>query len=1280
MSAGALIYLSYSKYETDFALKLATDLKNAGVNIWCDRLRITAGDDLLPTLKSALNDASTVICAVSGNYLNAQYARHEWEHARKKQKMLLPIVVASMDGITTPRELGLHRAIDFSGWRDESLYQAALSRLLRLFGPIPEGFIPSHEDIYLNSLVGLLERRMAVQEILDPPDQTNSQTARARLRPLSSLEPVWGKLGDVRVVRGGEGLQDGALLTLQQAVRMSGRFALIGGPGCGKSTVLNRLALDAAYAYRAQPDDNPLPLLIDLSEYPAGMSLVECIESAWPLDIDVWQQVKRGTVALYIDELDALSLDNSRAGELQSLLDGENSPHTLVVAANAAPVAKLPTCELLSLSDADIRRYAETYLGGTAKPLLEQLFAGSQADGSESELLRLARVPALLTGFIFLHRSSPQNTLPTSLGALYKRLLPSMWVWWRLAQAPIAVAYRELVPSLEKLALAMFDQGKSSLSLDDAGMLLYDPSVLSLRAASAMNVVEIRQGKLRFKHRLLRDFYASLHLTPLDISVRLQRPQFTPDGLRIAGKWDIPLHMMSGFMPASDALVRTVAEVDAYLAAECVAFGAQVTPFVLELIVENLLNDVDEPERHAAIQHSLALLSTPAVLPAILERLQSRSLVMRAAAAWAIKELNVPLPTALVKALKNWDWSPNESTAEIFRNTTSRDETFAALITMLGDSEAVRRRGAAWALGVMGERAAVGALQAALNDSSDSVKDMAAKALKELTAQAAAVPAYNEELVAADGIPPAAPAKPMSQRTVILPVGHKSAQSSASAPPVKRPSNPLARSGGARSSSASVLKDRLMRKSEEGAASSEVSDLLKNLWDKDWETRQTAVERLGHLGDESVVMPLLETLNDEDEQVRFAAVRALGNYSSETAAQGLLSALHDPILIVKDAAGEELGKMNGYALPGLMSLIHDPALDADTRGVVIETIGRIADPSAVEVLIACLEDESAPRMEEWRICDLAAAALERIGTPEAQDAVAEWRREQQPTEQFNPAIIADIDENDDIASDRLSLAPPVSPDLEAQTRILVEALRVSDTHQQHAAAKALREFARELSVQNIDDNRVVYALADALRDNDAVIRWAVVEAIAWLQDSSALPILHEALHDKHFTVRLAAIRALQEIGDKNAVWALLDRLDDENPVVREKAAEALGYLGSQDVVVRLARLLQDEDEFVRRASVVSLGIIGSTEVSPQLLEALDDPELLVQWAAMEALGKLGEPAAVDALARRLNDDYKPSWDDRRVSKIAETALERIPVPEAVSALQQWRSRQVSTPE
>ncbi len=1276
MSAGALIYLSYSKYETDFALKLATDLKNAGVNVWCDRLRITAGDDLLPTLKSALNDASTVICAVSGNYLNAQYARHEWEHARKKQKMLLPIVVASMDGITAPRELGLHRAIDFSGWRDESLYQSALSRLIRLFGPIPEGFIPSHEDIYLNSLIGLLERRMATQEILDPPDQTNSQTARARLRPLSSLEPVWGKLGDVRVVRGGEGLQDGALLTLRQAVRMAGRFALTGGPGCGKSTVLNRLALDAAYAYRAQPDDNPLPLLVDLSEYPANMSLVECIESAWPLDVDVWSQVKRGTVALYIDELDALSLDNPHVGELQSLLDGENSPHTLVVAANAMPAAKLPTCELLSLSDADIRRYVETYLGGNAKPLLEQLFAGSPAGDSESEFLRLARVPALLTGFIFLHRSSPQNTLPTSLGALYKRLLPSMWVWWRLAQAPIAVAYRELVPSLEKLALAMFDQGKSSLSLDDAGMLLYDPSVLSIRAASAMNVVEIRQGKLRFKHRLFRDFYASLHLTPLDISVRLQRPQFAPDGLRIAGKWDIPLYMMSGFMPASDALVRAVAEVDAYLAAECVAFGAQVTPFVLELIVENLLNDVDEPQRHAAIQHSFALLSTPAVLPAILERLQSRSLAMRTAAAWAIKELNVPLPTALVKALKNWDWTPNESTAEIFRNTTSRDETLATLITMLADSEPVRRRGAAWALGVMGERAAIGALQAALNDSSDSVKDMAAKALKELKTQAAVSLPYNEELFAAEDTPPA---KPTPQRSVILPVGHKSAQSSAPAP-VKRPSNPLARSGGSKPSSASVLKDRLMRKSDGGVASSEVGDLLKKLWDKDWETRQMAVERLGYLGDESVVMPLLETLNDEDEQVRFAAVRALGNYPSETAAQGLLSALHDPILIVKDAAGEELGKMNGYAFPGLMSLIHDPALDADTRGVVIETLGRIADPSAMEILIACLEDESAPRMEGWRICDLAAAALERIGTPEAQDAVAEWRREQQPTEQFNPPVLADIDENDDIASDRLPLAPPVSPDLEAQTRILLEALRVNDTHQQHAAAKALREFTRELSVQNIDDNRVVYALADALRDDNAVIRWAVVEAIAWLQDSSALPILHEALHDRHFTVRLAAIRALQEIGDENAVWALLDRLDDENSVVREKAAEALGYLGNQDVAVRLARLLQDEDEFVRRASAVSLGTIGSTEVSPQLLEALEDPELLVQWAAMEALGKLGEPAAVDALAQRLNDDYKPSWDDRRVSKIAETALERIPAPEAVSALQQWRSRQSSAPE
>ncbi len=1284
MSAGALIYLSYSKYETEFALKLATDLKNAGVNIWCDRLRITAGDDLLPTLKSALNSANTVICVVSGNYLNAQYARHEWEHARKKQKTLLPIVAANMDGITAPRELGLHRAIDFSGWRDESLYQAALTRLLRLFGTIPEGFLPAHEDVYLNNLIGSLERRMAIQETIDPPDQTNSQTARARLRPLSTLEQVWGKLGDVRVLRGGEGLQDGALLTLKQAVRMSGRFAITGGPGCGKSTVLQRLALDAAYAYRALPDENPLPLLIDLADYPGDMSLNECIESAWPLDNDVWEAIQQGKAALYIDEFDALAVNSPRAKALQELLDGDYSPNTLVVGTNAVPSAALPTCELLSLSDADIRRYVEAHLGSSAKPLLDQLFAREQAaDGGETNLLRMARIPALLTGFIFLYRSSPQNTLPASLGALYKRLLPSMWVWWRLAQAPIAVAYRELVPSLEKLALAMFDEGVAAMTLDDAGMLLFDPSVLALRSASAMNVVEVRQGKVRFVHRLLRDFYASLRLTPLDISVRLQRPQFTADGLRVAGKWDIPLYMMSGFMPASDALVRAVAEIDPYLAAECVDFGAHVTPNVIEQVVENLLNDVDEPEKHAAIQRSLQLLTIPAVLPAILERLQSRSVALRSAAAWAVKELNVPLPTTLVKALKNWDWTPNERIAEIFCNTPSREETIAALINMLGDSEPSHRRGAAWALGVIGDRAAIPGLQAAVADSDSAVKDMAAKALKELEALAAAPPAIYEPQVIEQ--PSAAPPKPVQQRSVILPIQRKTASASAStapaaAPAVKRPTNPLSRLAGSKQSSAPLAKERLTHKSSEGSQGSYVGDLLKQLWDSDWEKRHAAVETLGHLGDASVVVPLLEALGDLDEQVRFAAVRALGNYTGETAVQGLLSALQDPVLMVKDAAGEELGKMDGAALPGLLALLNDPALDADTRGVIIETLGRIADPSTVDILILCLEDESAPRMEEWRICDLAAAALERIGTPEALDAVAEWRREQQPTEQLDLTALIDIDENDDINLIAPVIAAPAKSDLEAQTQQLLEALRVNDTHKQHAAAKALREFARDLRLQGIDDNRVLYVLADALRDIDPVVRWAAVEAMAWLQDDSALPILHEALHDKHFTVRLAAIRALQEIGDANAVWALLDRLDDENTVVREKAAEALGRLGGTDVAVRLAHSLEDEDVFVRRASAASLGNIGSTEVSAQLLEALDDPELLVRWAVVESLGKLGEPAAVTPLIAWLDDDLKPSWDERRACDLAADALEHIQAPEAAAALQQWRSRHSSALE
>jgi hypothetical protein len=69
------IFLSYAKLDSDFALKLAADLKKGGVTLWVDQLDIQAGDDWILRLQHALDTSVAVITVVSPDYGNSKYCR-----------------------------------------------------------------------------------------------------------------------------------------------------------------------------------------------------------------------------------------------------------------------------------------------------------------------------------------------------------------------------------------------------------------------------------------------------------------------------------------------------------------------------------------------------------------------------------------------------------------------------------------------------------------------------------------------------------------------------------------------------------------------------------------------------------------------------------------------------------------------------------------------------------------------------------------------------------------------------------------------------------------------------------------------------------------------------------------------------------------------------------------------------------------------------------------------------------------------------------------------------
>src|SRR4051812_15034067 len=91
------IFVSYRNIESDFALQLAADLKNAGFAIWVDRIdhTISPGDDWRASIEAALTiDACEAVLAIlSPEYLSSKYCRNELARADRLGLRVYPVLL-----------------------------------------------------------------------------------------------------------------------------------------------------------------------------------------------------------------------------------------------------------------------------------------------------------------------------------------------------------------------------------------------------------------------------------------------------------------------------------------------------------------------------------------------------------------------------------------------------------------------------------------------------------------------------------------------------------------------------------------------------------------------------------------------------------------------------------------------------------------------------------------------------------------------------------------------------------------------------------------------------------------------------------------------------------------------------------------------------------------------------------------------------------------------------------------------------------------------------------
>ena len=116
-------FFSYSREDSDFALRLAGDLKAAGANVWLDQLDIEPGMPWDREVENALTKCPRMIVILSPVSVKSDNVRDEISFALSKQKRVLPVLYRDCD---VPFRLARLNHIDF-----RTDYARGLELLLR---------------------------------------------------------------------------------------------------------------------------------------------------------------------------------------------------------------------------------------------------------------------------------------------------------------------------------------------------------------------------------------------------------------------------------------------------------------------------------------------------------------------------------------------------------------------------------------------------------------------------------------------------------------------------------------------------------------------------------------------------------------------------------------------------------------------------------------------------------------------------------------------------------------------------------------------------------------------------------------------------------------------------------------------------------------------------------------------------------------------------------------------------------------------------------------------
>jgi HEAT repeat protein len=312
------------------------------------------------------------------------------------------------------------------------------------------------------------------------------------------------------------------------------------------------------------------------------------------------------------------------------------------------------------------------------------------------------------------------------------------------------------------------------------------------------------------------------------------------------------------------------------------------------------------------------------------------------------------------------------------------------------------------------------------------------------------------------------------------------------------------------------------------------------------------------------------------------------------------------------ALREAMGKTSGPVKAGL-----------------VDSLGWRREPETVPLLAPLLGDA------DTNIAAAAATALGRIGGKDALAALVAVRDTAPPA--LRPAVLEGLLKCAERAPSAAAIyrglyeskAPEHVRTAAYRGRLLSDARKRADlmrkalTGKDRAATRAALQVLREL-----DDARTLDTCAMLMASLPPEAQIAVVDALA-KRGRPALSAFSAAMKSRQPAVRIAALQALAEMNDLSAVPLLAAAAARGDKAEREAAVDALARLHGPGAREALLAHLRKAEPAAKAELLRALGERGEPEAAVAVLSFVGKEKGAVRAAALQALAKL---AAADTLA------------------------------------------------